>query len=371
VIPLVDDHAHPFPLAHEPLDLSSLSLSVDARGVQRRRTAAGHRLMLEVLRGRLAQLLGCGPDEVLDAREDAARDWPAYVRRLFADAGIAAMLVDGVWPSLPDVDTSAHAATADVPMLPLLRLEPVIDGLLEQGADGPTIVQAVADFVAGGAAAGAAGLKTVLAYRTGLAVDPTVSAPDAFRSVTADPRTPVRQRAKPLRDYLMRQVFAQCADLGLPIQIHTGFGDSDIRLAGANPVLLDDVLRAPEGAAAKTVLIHAGYPWHEELAYLALVRDNVWAEISLVNLFSPITTADRLLRLIDVAPVDRVLFGTDGHGPPETHWFAASVLRDAWAQVAGRLATSTRSSWLDAAARLTFHDNAVQLYPGVAELLGR
>ncbi len=61
-------------------------------------------------------------------------------------------------------------------MLPLLRLEPVIDGLLAQGADGPTVAQAVASFVADGAAAGAVGLKTVLAYRTGLAVDPTVSA---------------------------------------------------------------------------------------------------------------------------------------------------------------------------------------------------
>lgn len=371
MIPFVDDHAHPFPLAHEPLDLGALSLSVDPLAAQRREDASGNRLMLEVLRGRLARWLGCDPDEVVEAREDAARDWPAYVRRLFADAGIAAMLIDGVWPSPAAVDTRAHALTAGVPMLPLLRLEPVIDGLLEQGADGPTVVQAVTDFVAGGAAAGAAGLKTVLAYRTGLAVDPTVSAQAAFRSVDSDAAVPVRRRAKPLRDFITRQVFGQCADLGLPIQIHTGFGDSEIRLVDANPVLLDDVLRVPEAAAADIVLIHAGYPWHEQLAYLTVVRENVWAEVSLVNLFSPVTTADRLLRLLDVAPADRVLFGTDGHGAPETHWFAAVMLRDAWTDVAQRLSASTRPAWSEHAARLMFHDNAARLYPGVAELIGR
>jgi uncharacterized protein len=365
VIALLDDHAHPFPLGHVPLDLGSLSLSVDDAAAGRRKEAAGTRLMLELLRGRLARLLDCPPDDVSAAREDAAADWPAYVRRLFADAGIAGMVIDGVWPRIDDVDVSALAAAADIPMWPLLRLETVIDGLLERGADGVSIAQTVADFVERGAAAGAAGLKTVIAYRTGLAVDPTVSADDAFRSVEAD-TSPVRGRAKPFRDYLLRQVFAQCADLGLPIQIHTGFGDSEIRLATANPVLLDDVLRTPEGEAAKVVLIHGGFPWHEQLAYLTFVRPNLWAEISLANLFSPATTADRLLRLIDLAPVDRVLFGTDGHGAPETHWFAAVVLRDAWAEVASRLSSSTRPGWLDDAAHRMFHGNAEGLYPGVA-----
>jgi uncharacterized protein len=214
--------------------------------------------------------------------------------------------------------------------------------------------------VESGAANGAAGLKTVLAYRTGLAVDPSVTWEQAYRSVTGEGL--VRQRAKPLRDYLLRRTLAQCADLGLPIQIHTGLGDSEIRLSGANPLLLDDVLRTPEAAAANVVLIHAAYPWHEQLAYLTFVHPNVWAEFSLVNLFSPATTADRLLRLLDLAPIDRVLFGTDGHGLPETHWFAASVLREAWTVVRQQLAASTRSGWLDEAARRMFRANARDVY---------
>jgi hypothetical protein len=229
-----------------------------------------------------------------------------------------------------------------------------------EGADGPHIESALSDYVESAAASGAAGLKTVLAYRTGLAVDPTVTAEQAYRSVTGD--GPVRQRAKPLRDYLLRRTFAQCADLALPIQIHTGFGDSEIRIAGASPLLLDEVLRTPEAAAAKVVLIHAGYPWHEQLAYLTFVHPNLWAEFSLVNLFSPATTADRLLRLLDLAPTDRVLFGTDGHGQPETHWFAARVLREAWTAVRERLSATTRSPWLDDAAERMFSGNSRAVY---------
>ena len=361
-VPLLDDHAHPFPRAADVLDLSSLSLSVEASASQRRRHAAPSRLVLERLRCELADLLGCTPAEVEPAREEAARDWPAWVQRLFADAGIGGMLLDGGMQPLSANELPEYEKLAGVPMGTLLRLESVIDPLLEQGADGPDVVAAVSDFVAAGAAAGAAGLKTVLAYRTGLGVDPEVSEAAAHRSL--DPSVPVRRRAKPLRDYILRQTFAQCAELDLPIQIHTGFGDSEIRLAEADPVLLDEVLRTPEGAAAKVVLIHAGYPWHEQLAYLTLVRENLWAELSLVNLFSPVTTADRLLRLLDLAPADRIVFGTDGHGAPETHWFAAKTLRAAWAEVRARLSGQARNSWLADAERLLFHDNAVQLYPG-------
>ena len=357
---LLDDHAHPFPLTAEPLDLGGLSLLVGDAAETRRQQAAPHRLMLEMLRTRLATLLGCPPEDVLAAREAAAGDWPAYVRRLFADAGIGGMLLDGGPTPLAPDGLIPYCELSGVPMWSLLRIEALIDPLLEQGADGEHIEAALADFVQSGAASGAAGLKTVLAYRTGLAVDPTVTAEHAYRSVASD--RSVRQRAKPLRDYLLRRTLAQCVDLGLPIQVHTGFGDSEIRLAGGNPVLLDDVLRTAEGAAANVVLIHAGYPWHEQLAYLTLVHPNLWAEFSLVNLFSPATTADRLLRLLDLAPVDRLLFGTDGHGPPETHWFAACVLREAWAAVRGQLSSTARSDWLDEAAGRMFSGNARNVY---------
>jgi predicted TIM-barrel fold metal-dependent hydrolase len=110
------------------------------------------------------------------------------------------------------------------------------------------------------------------------------------------------------------------------------------------------------------VLIHAGYPWHEQVAYLAATRQSVWAEFSLVNLFSPLTTADRLLRLIDLAPTSRMVLGSDGHGSPETHWFALGTLREAWSDIAQRLGPLVRARWLDDVERAIFAGNALELY---------
>jgi quercetin dioxygenase-like cupin family protein len=120
--------------------------------------------------------------------------------------------------------------------------------------------------------------------------------------------------------------------------VHTGFGDSEIRLADSDPLLLEEVLRTPEGSAATVVLIHGSFPWAEQAAYLATARPNLWVELSLSNLFAPLHTADRLLRILDVAPRGRVLLGSDGHVLPETQWFACRVLADAWTRVAATLA---------------------------------
>jgi hypothetical protein len=55
--------------------------------------------------------------------------------------------------------------------------------------------------------------------------------------------------------------------------------------------------------------------------------------------------------------------GTDGFHEPELYWFAATVLRDAWTGVRGRLREAgARAGWLhDAEARM-FEGNARELY---------
>ncbi|MDQ6935545.1 MAG: amidohydrolase [Actinomycetota bacterium] len=360
---IVDDHAHPFPLAQEALDLAEISLDVDGRpGASERRHALGPgRLSTEAIRVRLAGFLDCAPEEVEAAREQAARDWPAYVRRLFADVGVTGMLLDGGSHPLSAGDLARAGAVGGISTWSLFRLESVIDPMLAAGASADEVLAGLDKGIADAAAGGAVGCKTVLAYRTGLAVAVDVSLADARASVE-DTELPVPRRAKALRDLAFRRSLAQCAELGLPIQVHTGYGDSEIRLADANPLGLDDVLRTPEAEPAQVVLIHAGYPWHEQVAYLAAVRSSVWAEFSLVNLLNPATSADRLLRLVELAPTDRILTGSDGHGAPETHWQALWVLREAWAEVRQRLGGVARGAWLDGAESAILAENARALY---------
>lgn len=360
---MIDDHAHPFPLSATALDPAGVTLDVapGATAEIRRAEVGPWRLAVEMLQVRLARYLGCPVAELPAARAVATADWPAYVAGLFGDVGLTGMLLDPGAEDFPTSDGVApYAELAGVPMWELVRLEPIVDRLVAAGVRTAEILAAVDQRLDQASARGAVGAKTVLAYRTGLAVDPDADLAAADESLSS--ALPVARRGKAMRDLLFAHVLGTCAELDLPLQVHTGFGDSDLRLAQANPLLLDDVLRTPAGAAARVVLIHGGFPWHEQVAYLAAVRPGVWVDFSLSNLVSPASTADRLLRLIDLCPTDRLLLGSDGHGTPETHWFALAVARDAWAVVRDRLGPVVRAAWLDDVERDVLADNARRLY---------
>jgi len=362
---VIDDHVHPFPLRFAPLDLGELGLDVGSSpaDVARKRGLAPGRLYLHLLENQLAALLDV-PVEGLGARRDelAAEDWPAYLRLLFDDAGLTGMVIDeALHPDEPVRPSSDYSTAAGRPVWKMARLDPLVDQLIGDGASAAEILERVQAYMGEAAAAGAVAFKTVLAYRTGLAVRPDADLAGAQRSLQDD--VPVRRRGKALRDLVFRSALGTAAELGLPVQVHTGFGDSEIRLAESDPLLLDDVLRTPEGTAATVVLIHGSFPWHEQAAYLASVRPNLWVELSLSNLFAPLHTADRLLRILDVAPRGRVLLGTDGHQLPETQWFACHVLLGAWTEAAARLTEAgARAGWLEDTRSALFEGNAREVY---------
>lgn len=362
---MIDDHVHPVPLQFTPFDLGELGLDVDpapAAAARRRRLAPG-RLYVHLLENRLAALLQAAPEEVAAARDgEAAANWPAWVRRLLDDAGVTGMIIDeALHPDVPGHPRSVYEELTGRPVWKMARLDPLVDRAIADGISAGEIVAAVEQFMADAAASGAVAFKTVLAYRTGLAVAPGADLAAAARSL--GDHGPVRRRGKALRDLVFRTALARAADLGLPLQVHTGFGDSDIRLAESDPLLLEEVLRTPEGQAARIVLIHGSFPWHQRAAYLASVRPNVWVELSLSNLFAPMGTAERLLQILDVSPAGRVLLGSDGHDLPEAQWFACRVLADAWTRVAAELTDAgARDSWVEQTRAAVFEGNAREVY---------
>jgi uncharacterized protein len=361
---VIDDHTHQFPLEFAPLVLEGVTLDLgqgEAAAVRRRSLAPG-RLYLHLLQARLADLLGVDHGDAVTVRDEvAAADWSAWIRRLFDDADITGMVMDE--PLNEPSNTAPYAAAAGRPVWSMGRSDPLGDDLLGAGASATEIVASVEKAMDDAAASGCVAFKTALAYRTGLAVNPTVDVVAAQRAIDAEQGVPVRRRAKPLRDLVMRTALGRAADLDKAFQFHTGFGDSDIRLAESDPLLLEELLRTPEGEAARVVLIHGSFPWHEKAAYLASVKPNVWVELSLSNLFAPVGVADRLAQVLDLAPRERVLLGSDGHGTPETHWFGCRVLADAWDDVAVRLADAgARPAWLAETREAIFEANAREVY---------
>jgi predicted TIM-barrel fold metal-dependent hydrolase len=360
---MIDGHCHPFVLERQALDLSAFSLDIghDPEAEDRRRHLGPGRISQELLTVRLAARFGCDPGQVEEVRNRAAGDWQRYVSGLFAEAGITGLVMDPAWPAEAAERLDEYAALTGCSVHPILRIDPLIDRAIAEGDGAQEILRKVLDAMAEAAARGYVGFKTIVAYRTGLAVDPQASLEEADRSLRND--VPVRRRGKALRDLVLRKALGTAADLGRPVQIHTGIGDSEIRLAEADPLLLEELLRTPEGSAAAIVLIHGSFPWHEELAYLAASKPNVWADLSLFTLFSPLTTADRLLRILDLAPAARVLAGTDGYLQPELHWFGALVLADAWQEVERRMRTAgARSAWTEHLRAALFEENARSLY---------
>jgi uncharacterized protein len=359
---MIDDHCHPFATHGGPIDLSAISLDTlsDPGATQRRRTDSRWKTSTELMTVRLAKRLDCEPEDVAEARARASRDWARYTAALFRDAMLDELIMDTDYPPGAEAELPTYANLAGCPVHRIMRLDPTVDAAIGRGATAKEVARALEDAMRAGAKTGVVGFKTLPSYRTGLAVAPEVSEREADESL-AEP-LPLPRRAKACRDWVLRRALGVAAELGLPILIHSGFGDPDTRLKDANPLLLEDILRTPEGAAAKIVIMVA-YPWHEELAFLVTTKPNVHADLSMFNIYCPATYADRLLRTLDLAPASKIMLGTDGYGEPEVYWFGALVLRDAWHQVSGALLRlGCRDAWLSDVARMLFNDNAKRLY---------
>ncbi|MGH7642322.1 MAG: amidohydrolase family protein [Candidatus Dormibacteria bacterium] len=363
---MIDSHVHPVTGEGEALDFSAISLEVpgDRAARDRRARVAPGRLSQELMAVRLASYLCCEVEELGVARAQASAHWPGYVAGLFADARIEGVVLDpGTYLADPAPGAAEMAAVSGAVVRSIMRIDPLVDLLIAEGQTATEILAAAEQAVRLAPGQGYVGLKTILAYRTGLKVDPGATLKDADASLRTTKELPTRRRGKALRDLICRQMLGWAAELGLPIQFHTGFGDSEIRLSEANPLFLEELLLTAEGTAATVVLIHGGYPWHEELAYLALVRPNVYAELSLFNLFAPARTAERLERVLELAPASRVLCGTDGHGAPESYWYAAHELRAGWAVVRKNWAArGARKAWLSELEDAIFRGNTARLY---------
>src|SRR5256884_226200 len=79
---------------------------------------------------------------------------------------------------------------------------------------------------------------------------------------------------------LLRFVLWCGIDRGLPVQIHTGFGDRDLRLGAADPALLQRFLAAAEPSGVPIVLLHC-YPYHRSAGWLAQVFPQVYVDVGL------------------------------------------------------------------------------------------
>jgi len=264
----------------------------------------------------LAEFLGCEPAEesVYERRLQAEPD--EYAAALLHATRTAVLLVDdGFPPPGEGYGWQRMGELAGCPAKPVLRLETRSRPVVE---------------IASARKHGFAALKTIAAYRGGLQLDeehPVWAALDA-NEATGEP---------------------------LPVQVHCGFGDSDLLLPLADPGWLK---RAIEHFRETTfVLLHC-YPFVREAGWLAHVYPNVYFDLSLTipHVARP---AEMVREALELAPFSKLLYGSDAARAPELYFLAARRWRAALAEVLPELLPEQDA---EEAARMILRENALQLY---------
>ncbi|MEV0566770.1 amidohydrolase [Dactylosporangium sp. NPDC050588] len=247
--------------------------------------------------------------------------WRAATEALLRAAGLAELLVD---TGLDDPDLLGDAGLAAVSgarVREVVRLERVAETLpADTGA---------AEFAAAFASAldgrvrTAAAVKSVAAYRHGLAVPARPPPPRAVQRAAGAWLRGGRGRITD-PDLLGHLLWAGVGT-GLPLQLHTGFGDRDLALHRADPALAQPFLAALDPRGAPVVLLHC-YPFHRNAGWLAQVYPHVHVDVGLTLTHA----GDAVLpEFFELAPFGKLLFSTDAYLLPELYLVGAARFRHA------------------------------------------
>jgi predicted TIM-barrel fold metal-dependent hydrolase len=366
-IPLVDQHCHG--LVAGPLDRGAFEgfLTESAHPLPHGGSWFESPLGFAV-RAVCPPLLGlprhAAPREYLARRAELGA--AEVTRRLVGSTGITDYLIDtgldaglpGTLLRPPDVAAVTGSRAHEVVRLELVA-EQVLRGRTSAGGFAAAFGQAL-----GLATATAVAVKSIAAYRYGLDLDPArPSGPEIARAAAAFLTDQERGAARLADPVLLRHLLWTGLDTGLPVQVHTGFGDADLTLNRADPALLTPFLRAAQPTGTPVVLLHC-YPYHRNAAYLAHVFPHVYADIGLALNHTGARAGAVLAEFLELAPFAKTLFSTDAYGPPELYAVGTALFRThlhriltGW--VAGDACTSADA---ERVARMIAAGNARQLY---------
>ncbi|MFF2020287.1 amidohydrolase family protein [Streptomyces sp. NPDC058171] len=282
-------------------------------------------------------------------------------RRLLGATGIGTFLVDtGLSGDLTTPEELSRAGGGRA--REVVRLEVLAERAADAFDDARTFVDAL-DVSVDSAARTAVGFKSVVAYRHGLALAP--EAPTAAEVLTAagqwlGARSPGDRLTHPV---LLRHLLWTAVDTGLPLQLHTGFGDPDLRLDHADPLLLTDFVRATAGSGCDLVLLH-GYPYHRGAGYLAAVFPHVYADMGLTLGHTGARARALLAEMLELTPFGKLLFSTDGYALPELYVIGARLFRTALEELLGEWVRDGSWGYPDAhrVAKMLASANARRVY---------
>lgn len=368
-IPVLDQHCHAF--LHKWFETTTPAFHARfTEGGTRVERAVPSLVYYRWALREMRRALGLAPDAdeeaILAARAAQADD---YLAVMMGEAGLAGILIDdGYPPSDRALGVAQMSEACGCPTWRVLRLETLLESLLARAASLDDLAAAFDAELADLRARGVVALKSIIAYRGGLAVHQPVLeevrvAFTAGRAVLArDGRVRLAgPDARALLHFFIYRALEHAAQQELAIQFHTGFGDTDQDLLTSNPALLRPLIHASLEnqvyRGAQIVLLHASYPYTREAAYLASVYPHVFVDVSLANPFLAGMVPTIWRELLALAPAAKILYGSDSSVIPEHIWLGALLGRRSLGAALGELIDAgllSTSEALDAAETMLY-----------------
>jgi hypothetical protein len=337
-IPIVDNHCHPV-LLNQRLDtLGFRGYFTEASDSSFPVEHISNTVYYLWLLRQLATFYGCQNTEAEILAIRSRLDDDTLLERFFRAATIDTLILDPAFPLSHECYTPermgqlGHCRTAK-----MLRLETLMQQLIIQYHDFDEVVERYRHALNNVREQGYCAFKSIVAYRTGLNISvwSKDQAASSFQEALQAIRSgQLRIAHKPLIDYLLHIAFVQAAEQELPLQFHTGYGDSDTDMRLGNPLHLREILERKDYQSMKVVLLHESYPYSQLGAYLAAIYPHVYFDLSYMIPF-----VDRLEMLaftrqaLGVAPASKLMYSSDGIHIPEMHWAGAIRGRSILGQV--------------------------------------
>lgn len=366
-IAMYDHHAHTPRRWEAGLDIAGLRACL-ALGSTTAAQASSTVIYRHALR-ELAAFHGCAPNEAAILAARAGRTAPELLRQAAEQAGLAAVLLDDGFVADDGMTFAEARAALPCASARICRVETLAERLMhEHGERFDAFDAAFREAIADLHRQGVVALKSVAAYRCGLRLATDVRRHFAASAYDDEYLHATRSGSKRLSSlvlisYLVGLALDEAARQELPFQFHTGFGDEAIDLRTGSPLHMRDLITHEPWRGVRFVLLHS-YPSVREVAFMTRVFPNVWMDLSLATLLTAHGAQASWLAALELAPAERLLYGSDAFSLPELLWLGARAGR---ASLGSALGSLVAGGWLDTDEATTFaqqilYQNACDLY---------
>ncbi|MDE0233822.1 MAG: amidohydrolase family protein [bacterium] len=250
---------------------------------------------------------------------------PAVARRMLAGAGLSDLIIDTGHLSDQVLTPDGMKNAGRFETHEIVRIEAVAEEVFAS-VGGEGFVDEFARRLAS-RARGAVGLKSIIAYRAGLDIDPDRPSVEAVSGALAGWTPGSRLEDVVLLRHCLWVGLGVAEDLGIPLQLHSGFGDRDLELWRADPTRFTPWLRRIP-RSVNICFLHC-WPYHRQAAYLAAVYPNVYIDTGEVNTHAALGYDRILAETLEVAPFEKVLYSSDAFGLPELYYVGSMRFRSA------------------------------------------